>query len=341
MKNTTLLDASVLLATPPSRARDIFGGDASARKNLYRRLVSRWHPDHNPDPQAHEVFIHLSRLFEALDADSSQLMFSAENGRTFSFQPQAQGSFELGQWYRGKGSLVYLTDRKHRGAHEAFASKVRNLNYANADMRKQISPCLPNPHSIQMGPSGQLIVLKRDPEGIRLADLIEYLSARGEHVEPRHVAWILSSLHNLACYLGTQGIAHHGITPTNVWINPRLHRCELLGGWFHSLSFGERIRSLPSQVAQHAPRAYLDAKIASGRLDQESIRGIGRALLGDASGMRMNTSTPSALIDALRLPAHGSAIEEYRRWQQALLASFGPPKFVEMKLSYRDIYTGE
>lgn len=341
MNNTTLSDASVLLATPTSRAKDLFVGDASARKTLYRRLVSRWHPDHNPDPQAHEVFIHLSRLFDALDADSAPLTFQAENGRVFSFQPQAQGSFELGQWYRGKGSLVYLTDLKHRAAHEVFATRVRSLEYAHADMRKQISPCMPNLHSIQTGSSGQLIVLKRDPEGICLMDLIEHLQVRGEILEPRHVAWIVNSLHNLACYLETQGIAHHGITTANVWINPRLHRSEILGGWFHSLAFGDQIHTLPRQVAQHAPRAYLDARKASGRLDQESIRGIGRTLLGDASGMRMNPSTPSALINALRLPAHGSAIEEYRRWQQALLASFGPPKFVEMKLSYRDIYTGE
>ena len=341
MKNTTLLDASVLLATPPSRAREIFGGDAPARRSLYRRLVSRWHPDHNPDPRAHEVFIHLSQLFQAIDEDSSGLTFQAEDGRTFAFQPQAQGSFELGQWYRGKGSLVYLTDPGSRLAHENFTARVRGLSYANAAMEKQIKPCMPHLHSVQKGPKGQIIVLKRDPEGICLADLIQYLQTKSLLVEPRHVGWILGSLHHLACYLETQRIAHHGITTGNVWINPTLHRTELLGGWFHSLPFDQPISAIPATVARHAPRSYLDARIATGRLDQESIRGIGRALLGDASGMRMDPSTPSALIDALRLPAHGSAIEEYRRWQQALLASFGPPKFVEMKLSYRDIYTGE
>lgn len=344
MKNTTPLDASVLLSTPPSRARDIFGGDEKTRKSLYRRLISQWHPDHSKDPKAHEVFIHLARLFQAAEgsgASDTRILFKNDAGKQFAFTPQSGGDFEIGQWYRGNASAAYLTSKDHLARHLNFQKRAQALRYATPSMKAHMSPCMPTIHSAHTGPNGQLLIVKRDPEGIRLLDLIAHIERTKKPLDPRHAAWIIGSLHNIACYLDYQKIAHHGIIPANIWINPALHRTELLGGWFHALSFGERINSLPAQSMKHAPRAYLDAKTASGRLDLECIRALGRTLFGDPSGMRMHSTTPSALIDALHLPAHGSAIEEYERWQQALLASFGPPKFVEMKLHFQDIYTGE
>lgn len=343
MKNTTLLDASVLLDTPLTRAREIFCGDAPTRKTLYRRLISHWHPDHNADPRAHEVFIHLSRLFESIQPSSKPqgVIFQADNGRTYSFDAQDKGDFELGQWYRGKGSVVYATPVGARKAHDNFVARANGLSYARKDMEKQIRPCMPRIHSAILGPDGQLLVLKRDPESICLEDVLSHYHRQGDALDPRHVGWIVGSLHHLACYLEQQGIAHQAISLGNVWINPQQHRSDLIGGWFHAAPFGSTITSLPAYSVRHAPRSYLDARVAGARIDLECIRGIGRALFGDPSGMRMHPSTPSALSDALRLPAHGSAIEEYRRWQQALHASFGPPKFVEMKLSFRDIYQGE
>lgn len=344
MKNTTPLDASALLATPPSRAREIFGGDEKTRKSLYRRLISQWHPDHSKDPKAHEVFIHISRLFQAVEGIGTpdpRVLFKDHTGKQFAFTPQSGGDFEIGQWYRGNASAAFLTGTHHLNLHLNFQKRVRALHYASPSMKAHMAPCMPTIHSTHTGPNGQLLILKRDPQGIRLSDLMVHIERTKTPLDPRHAAWMIGSLHNIACYLEHQKIAHHGIAPTNIWINPALHRTELLGGWFHALSFGERIESLPAQIIQHAPRAYLDAKTATGRLDLECIRAIGRMLFGDPSGMRMHSTTPSPLIDALRLPAHGSAIEEYQRWQQALLASFGPPKFVEMKLHFRDIYTGE
>ena len=344
MENTTALDANALLGWPAGRARELFRGSAAEAKIAYRRLVHRWHPDHSRDPKAHEVFIHLQGLYAAAGIDPAPLrevLFEDAQGRQFRFQARSEHAFALGNWYRGKGSIALRTQPHHRALHEAYRSTVAGLPYPTDLMRQQMAPQLPDVRAALHGATGDLLIVRKDPDAIWLPDLAQHLLARGETLDPRHVGWILNSLHNIACYLSHARVAHHGITPQAVWVNPQKHSVQLLGGWFHALPFGQAISSLPAEVARIAPRSCLREKIASQRLDQESIRAVGRWLLGDASGQRMHPDTPSAMVSALRLPAPGTAVEEYQRWKQALQASFGPPKFVPLELSTHDIYPGE
>lgn len=343
MKNTTPMDANALLSLPIHRAGELFQGAVDDMKTAYRRMVHRWHPDHNPDPKAHEVFIHLQALYQAATARKQgvDLDFTSETGQHFRFHAQARTSFELGWVYRGKGSIAYLVSSAHSDAARNFQAKITSLAYANDAMRAQFSPQLPTLHAIHHGPDGVLMIVKRDPETVLLRDLVDYHAAHGTKLDPRHVGWILNGLHNLACFMAHNGVAHHAIGLDTVWINPRLHSIQVLGGWFHALKFGQPIRTLPTHAAQMAPRSYLREKVASGRLDQECIRGAGRALLGDPNGHRFDPDAPIQMTSLLRLPATGTALEEYQRWKQVLHASFGPPKFVDMKLSFNEIYQGE
>lgn len=344
MENTTPLDANALLHWPKTRARDLFGGTGGQAKLAYRRLIHRWHPDHNPDPLAHEVFIHLQGLYQA--AGGSQGLhrtvdFQDHHNRLFRFQARAEHSFALGRWFRGRGTVAFAVDPAHEALMDAYERCVRGLTYPTPAMREQIAPRLPGIHAALKGGAGGFLVVKKDPDAIWLPDLVEHMAQAKTTLDPRHVGWILNGLHNIACYLSHAGIAHNGITPGAVWINPATHCVQLLGGWFHCATFGHALHSLPAEVARCAPRSVLREKTASARLDMESIRATGRWLLGDVSGQRMHPTTPASMVTALRLPAPGTAVEEYQRWKQALQASFGAPKFVPMELSYHDVYPGE
>lgn len=344
MENTTPLDANALLLWPKSRARELFTGTADQAKLAYRRLMHRWHPDHNPDPQAHQVFIHLQDLYQAAGSHGPafcSVEFQDHQGRLFRFQARAEQRFALGKWYRGRGTIAFAVDPVHEALMDAYERHVRGLSYPTPAMGEQISPLLPRLHASLKGASGGFLVVRKDPEAIWLPDLVEHIQRTGQALDPRHVGWILNGLHNIACYLSHARIAHNGITPGAIWINPGNHTVQLLGGWFHSLPFGHALHSLPAEVARCAPRSCLREKIAGARLDMESIRNTGRWLLGDVSGQRMHPTTPDAMVSALRLPAPGTAVEEYHRWKQALQASFGAPKFVPLELSHHDVYPGE
>jgi hypothetical protein len=85
----------------------------------------------------------------------------------------------------------------------------------------------------------------------------------------------------------------------------------------------------------------MDTARADLRTDLELVRAIGRALLGDITGVRLarERGTPPAMIDWLRLPASADPIEEYRTWRtQVLHDSFGARRFVELPLTQSDIY---
>lgn len=344
MENTTALDANALLGWPNTRARELFHGTTEEAKLLYRRLVHRWHPDHSRDPKAHEVFIHLQSLYLAAGlapTPSREVVFHDDKGRAFRFQFRAEHAFELGSWYRGKSSIAFAVKAAHQDLYQAFVGHVQGLPFASMDMRTQIAPNLPSIHSNHWGATGGFLVVRKNPEFILLSDLVAGMTARGMRLDPRHVGWILNGLHNIACYLSYARIAHQAITPQTVWVDPARHSVHLLGGWFHSLPFGSSIHALPAEIARIAPKSVLNGKTAGHRLDLESIRAIGRSLLGDASGHRLHPDTPSSLVSMLRLPASGTAIEEYQRWKQALQASFGAPKFVPLELSHNEIYPGE
>ena len=82
------------------------------------------------------------------------------------------------------------------------------------------------------------------------------------------------------------------------------------------------------------------AKRADIRLDLECIRAVGRAALGDPTGLGLvgRRDLPRPMADFLRLPSSGSAIEDYRTWNEVLSDSFGPRRFLELPITSSDVY---
>ena len=74
--------------------------------------------------------------------------------------------------------------------------------------------------------------------------------------------------------------------------------------------------------------------------DLESVRAIGRASLGDPTGLALvgRADLPRPMADFLRLPSSGSALDDYRTWSEVLDDSFGPRRFVELPISFSDVY---
>lgn len=336
------LSAADILALPEQDARKLFAGEAGALN--YRRLLRRWHPDRNPDLKAGDVFVQVQRLYgrarglPGKQAGRSHLLFTTNDGKTFRFAPlREQEPFELGSVLLGRGKIAFLIQPDHRKMAEQTCLRLKTLKYSSAEMRTQLAPSIPLLHSALAGPKGTLILLEKEPDEIRLSDLTTHLLSSGKTIEAVHVGWILNCLYNLACYLSHAKVAHHAITPENIWINPAAHSVRLVGGWWYCREFGDTVHFLPASAAAAAPRSYLEKKTSSARLDLELIKMVGRHCLGDSSGMNL-AGAPPAITQFLRLPATTAAVEEYRAWKGALLSSFGPPKFVPLEVSHSDVY---
>lgn len=124
--------------------------------------------------------------------------------------------------YRSRASFAYHVQSTHQGLFERFIRQAGGLEYASAEMCIALAPLLPNIAGQVWGPEGGLVVIRRPGGFVRLADLFEFYRLRNPSfpVPAEHVAWILSGLLNLACYLAYRGWhtmpsewRRHGSTP--------------------------------------------------------------------------------------------------------------------------------
>jgi len=338
------LTAATLLAIPAAEPRRLFSGDADEVKKAYRLLAMKWHPDRSADPRAHAVFLHIGYLYEQAAqhtaAAHGPLQQRALDGRTYEINYLRRHQFELGSLYVGTTVAAFVVDAGHADLVERAERTIKGLDYASEKMRQQIAPHLPAyPFAGAFRTAdAHVIVMRKAPDALLLRDVLDHFGGR---LDARHVAWIVSSLLNLCCYFQYAGIAHNAVSLDTCFMSPREHSVALLGGWWYAARLGERMLAAPAATVDWAPHGLLASKRADIRTDLELVRALGRALLGDISGMRLQRerAAPPAMIDWLRLPASGDPIEEYRTWRtQVLHDSFGARRFAELPLTQSDIY---
>lgn len=327
--NTVLTwTATDILGLSEAEPARLFPVPPGEREGLFRRLMFRWHPDRNPAPEASAVCVRIGLFYgrlagDALNPDTDR-RFVAADGREFLMRAPRFVPFELGEVGLGQRHLFWQIRPEFR---DCFERSAVDFPFADTAMAAQMRPCLPDTEVRLWGTSGGLWVQRR-PEGhVRLRSMLDKMGP----LDPRHVAWMMSALHHLLCYLSYAGLVHHGITTDNLWVHPEKHRMALWGGWFYAARTGQPVTVVPAAALDALPRAYLEAKRAHPDADDALMRALGRELLGDRTGMRLmrQPDLPVAMRDALCLPATGSAPARYAAWKAALLASFGTPRFVK------------
>jgi hypothetical protein len=339
------MNAAAILAIPESEPERLFRVPATRLPGAYRELVSRWHPDRNRMPEAASVFSHIVALYNiakrrAADGSWHPLglyNFIGRDGRSFQIKYLAKRGFELGDMLIGKGIVTFIIDKAHEDMVIHGLKQIGTMRYPNEQFRRSLSPHLPCvTRSVETAKSW-VICMRRDPSEVLLSDLIQHL---GGQVEPKHLAWIISSLLNLACFLEVSNMTLNAMTPDTVFVSPQKHAVSLYGGWWYAQGAGKLIRHLPPKVFPLASRRLREHKVASAELDVECIRAIGRACLGDPSGgsLRGRTDVPVPLSRFLQLPSGKSALVEYEHWPKVLEDSFGPRRFHELKVTGDDVY---
>jgi hypothetical protein len=206
-------------------------------------------------------------------------------------------------------------------------------------MRAEVARYLPEPVSAFKTSGTAVLVVKKSAKHVLLRDLLEH---EGGTLAAEHVAWVISSLLNLACYLQHAGLTHNAISLDTYFVAPAEHSGALLGGWWYAAAHGARLTALPAPSLRLLPPDMLATKRADHRLDLDLIRSVGRALLGDESGASMGRASgaPAPLRHWLRLASSGDAVQEYDHWQRrVLIESFGARRFVSLHVSADAIYS--
>jgi len=306
---------------------------------VYRALAMRWHPDH---AARDDVFKHLAVLRTEAErhvADGTWsipelLEIGGRRIRYFRTFP-----FGLGRAYLGNSLLTYVLEPEYADLAARAETSVCALRYGDDRMRAEMEPRMPKLRAAFDGGGERRVLVLEKPVGtIRLRDLIEHFGGR---LDPRHVAWMMSELLNVAAYFGAYlRMAHLDLAPETLLIAPARHNVVPGGGWFYATPLDDPLVAVPARTERLMPATALAAGKALPAIDLELIRAVGREALGDPVGTRLSIddAIPRPFVAWLRTPGSGDPVEDYRGWLAVLTESFGARRFVEMPIKASDVY---
>jgi len=327
---------------------ELFTNNADIIRKEYLQLSKKWHPDYNGNSgESNEVMTKINQLYDSalgLIKNNSWeskniIQFYCTTKEKYEFKYLISYSFELGQYYIGHDHVIYIFDRKHREFYDQYLKIIKNFKYANDTMKSEFLKCLPYFIKNFETSDGSLgVVVRKTPDCLLLKDILAYYKG---NIPDRHVAWIMGSLYNIACFIDYNGLTHNGISLDNYYISPLYHNGQLLGGWWYSTNQEQNMMGVSKEIYDILPPKVRNDRVSNITTDLESIRFIGKQLLGEKNGCKVkyNKDLPKSFIDWLLAGSSNSAYEEYSKWNTVLTNSYGKRKFIEMNLSFEDLYS--
>lgn len=316
-----------------TRPEQLFPGDLDAATARHRELMLVWHPD---KPGGHAgVAAKINELFGLLKAKLAAGTWegptSIELARADGKPPIVIKSRRLvtttwGRLILADHYVVSIADAAHNGLVHHWWSK--KFLFASAGMKEKCGHFVPDGYSIVPLVNGEMaVIIKKPADMLRLRDVRDH-----DRLDARHVAWMISELCSLACYLEFSGIVHHDLSLDTLFVDPEKHTLLLAGGWWHAHVVKSGISSVPKRTHDVMPFAARRDKRASILTVLELVRLTGRELLAHAD------PAPPAMTAWMTATASGSAIDCYKSWSRALTDSFGARKFVELSLTADAVY---
>lgn len=350
LKEPSAYTPSEIISIPEDAPERLFSGADDLDKDLFRKLSLQWHPDRSRgDADKEEAFKRLGVLYtrrgekikDGTWEGPGQTEIRTTQGKIIRLKYLKKVPFEIGTFYIGKLSVLYLIDECHRPLFDNAMAQIRTFKYATPNMEKEFKRYLPQVISTFEATTGPGVIFEKTSDLIRLRDLWAYVNYK---LDPRHVAWVLTRLHNLACYLQWMGLVHNAIDLDTYFVSPEFHSGVLLGGWWYTKPASSPITHLPGHVAQlrkdSLPPGVLQQKVAVPLLDHELIRAVARTLLGDPGGSKLlrDPDVPQAMAQWVTLPGNADAFKDFSEWEKARERSYAVRKFTVLDVSPQDVY---
>lgn len=338
------LTAAQILAIPADSPERLYTGSKDAAHEEHKKLAAKWHPREDGDDSTVSAHINalydlaIKKLEEGTWSTPGRLRLTGVDGKVYEIRYKKHRQFELGDIYIGDKIVVYSILKAAEDLFENAVKTIKRLDYADDQMRKEISRFMPIIQAKNETADRKILVLSKPEEALCLRDVLEHFDGK---LDPKHSAWLMSRLYNLACYLRYSKLTHNDISPDTVFIDPNNHSAYLLGGWWYATKLGADYTALPERTVNIVSPTILNKGKAELIVDSALVRATGREALGDLYGSKLNKdkSIPKAMLSWVLGAGTDNVREEYSTWyNQILKESFGPRKFVELKLTSKDIY---
>ncbi len=340
------MSADQILKIPLTKPETLFT-QTDLKRQLFR-LRSKWHPDRSTCERASKVMDYISQLHEIAEnrlktgtwKGVAEIRFNTSRGKTYRFAYRTMHEIELGKMYVAKGLIMFVVEEKYKDLFDNGIKQIKSIKYP-PELKKEFTQWFPKVKFVDKTTNIGLVAIFEKPEGaVLLQDLIDYMPY--DRIDPLHVAWITSSMYNIATFLDHVGICHNAITPTSIFVDPVNHASYLLGGWWYATADGQKLKAVPSALLKTLPKEVFDTKIAVSKYDRKAVKGVAIASLGDTSmvGMKLlaRKDVPKPMLSWVRAPSGDDAIAEYDGWYKTLEKCFGKRKFIKFEIDVDDIY---
>lgn len=318
---------------------DLFPKNKTSRKELYHRLLQKYHPDVYDGAQADELAQRINTLYERADKcdelgiweESNKVYFTDEQGKKRALNYQTEHTFGLGKRYISQNVVAY----EFEGSYEQFgrnaAKYVDNLTYKTEGIQQMMEMFLPKiKEHFKTDKGTYVVVFSKTPDVYCLGDILKYF---GGNMPPVHAAWVITRTLNFCCYMQTHGLVHNGITIDNIFVSPEYHSVIPIGGWWSTVERGEPILGIEKEVYSSLPKRIANNKIGHIITDIECLRYVARKLLGGEY-----YTAPEKLRAWIEGHTDESAVNELYKWESHREAAFGARKFIPLEVSDTQIY---
>lgn len=228
-----------ILKIPSDKPELMFSSDSIESKQLYRQLVSKWHPDQNPMVDE-GVMSHINVLYSLAEfryktntwVNHNEVIFKCLDDKIFKFKYKSTKQFELGDIYIGDNFIVYSLYKDNEDLYRNAKEIINGFCFADDKMKSVMLPLLPRKIHTELITEDRLIMLiEKNPNQFLLSDVLEHYDNK---IDPKHVAWMVTRFYNLACYLKWARLVHCGLTVDSCLISPKDHTITLVGGWWYT-----------------------------------------------------------------------------------------------------------
>lgn len=338
---STLTSASILALRSPAR---LFPENIQGMGFYRRKLLQLWHPDTNKDPQATDVFHHVTDLYNRGMTQLEQNTWEFEHKHSVElttgpysfdyFRKEAVNGFA--DMYVSKNSIYYVCPAANGdmvSLWERNSKRFLKGLVGNAEAKKVFTPFLTSLPIFKGIVGGETLVeVKKDPGYLCLKHVQKI-----QPLDAKHVVWIISRLLNMASMFEAQSTPNLDICMRSVFINPELHTVFLADGWQYCASFPEKVVALPVRTSGLCPSIKATFKTTPSDMTVQ-IKALGRELLGDPLGLTYKKPVPDALCKWLLAPTQKTCIEDFKLWDKLKPAFFGKPVFTKLEVKDIDIY---
>ncbi len=323
-----------------SKCGDLFPNDINKTKAQYKELAKVWHPDTNKSPKASDVFAKINELYnkalklinEGVWEKTNYIIICKESGDKMAIDYYSTFDFELGTCYIANTKIIYLLSSDKRKYYDNAIKQVKSLKYKDRNMEEKFSMFFPKIDQTFKTNKGEYVIsLTKTEDVYPLKDIFEYFDNK---ILDKHVAWILSRLCNLTCFMKFNNMVHNGISINNCFVSPKYHSILLLGGWWYATKENEMMIGTTKDIFDIMPVLTKSNRESSSLTDLESVKLLARQLLGESNcrKLALNTKIPKPFINYLICGSGSDSYDEFAKWDKALTESYGERKFLTMEI---------